>query len=232
MKSENPNISIIMSCFNSEKHVESSVESILKQTYEDFEFLIIDDFSTDDTFNILKKYEAKDKRIKVFKNSKNLGLTKSLNILIKKSKGLFIARQDADDTSKSDRLEYQIKFLQSTNFRCCTTRAKIKGSLKLIPKYSYIFPNNIVVKFKNPFIHGTLLIEKSLMNKIGGYDERFVYSQDYKLFSDLLSKKEKVKIIKKPLYILNMTGNLSSINSVEQKYYSDCVKRKINPISR
>ena len=70
------------------------------------------------------------------------------------------------------------------------------------------------------------------MNKIGGYDERFVYSQDYKLFSDLLSKKEKVKIIKKPFYILNMKGNLSSIKSVEQKYYSDCVKRKINPVSR
>ena len=69
MKSENPNISVIMSCFNSEKHVKSSVESILKQTYEDFEFLIIDDCSTDDTFNILKKYEAKDKRVKVFKNS-------------------------------------------------------------------------------------------------------------------------------------------------------------------
>ena len=64
MKSENPNISVIMSCFNSEKHVKSSVESILKQTYEDFEFLIIDDCSTDDTFNILKKYEAKDKRVK------------------------------------------------------------------------------------------------------------------------------------------------------------------------
>ena len=232
MKSENPNISVIMSCFNSEKHVKSSVESILKQTYEDFEFLIIDDCSTDDTFNILKKYEAKDKRVKVFKNSKNLGLTKSLNILIKKSKGLFIARQDADDISKSDRLEYQIKFLQSSNFRCCTTRAKIKGSQKLIPKYSYIFPNNIIAKFKNPFIHGTLLIEKSLMIKMGGYDERFVYSQDYKLFSDLLSKKEKVKIIKEPFYVLNMKGNLSSIKSVEQKYYSDCVKRKINPVSR
>ncbi len=231
MKSKNPNISVLMSCFNSEKYIRNSVESILNQTYENFEFLIMDDFSSDNTFNILKNYELEDQRVKVFGNSQNLGLTKSLNILINKSKGSFIARQDADDISKSKRLDHQIKFLKSTNFRCCTTRAEIKGSSKLIPKYSYIFPNNIIAKFKNPFIHGTLFIEKNLMLEMGGYDERFVYSQDYKLFSDMLTKKEKVKIIKKPFYVLNTKNNLSSLKAKEQKYYSDCVKRKTIPLS-
>ena len=90
-------VSVIMSTYNNEKSIESSVNSILNQTYKNIEFLIIDDFSTDNTFGILNNLKNSDERIKVYRNSNNIGLTKSLNKLISKSKGNYIARQDADD---------------------------------------------------------------------------------------------------------------------------------------
>ena len=85
------------------------------------------------------------------------------------------------------------------------------------------------MKIKNPFIHGTLVIKKEVIQKIGMYDERFYYSQDYKLMSDFLSKGYKVKILKEPLYYLNMKGNISVKNKVEQNYYAECVRKDINP---
>ena len=94
------NVSVIMSAYNSQNSIKDSIKSVLGQTYGNFEFLILDDGSSDDTEKIIKNYANKDKRIKFFKNNKNLGLTKSLNILIGMSKGNIIARQDADDISK------------------------------------------------------------------------------------------------------------------------------------
>ena len=90
---------MIMSIYNNERTLKSSINSILEQTYQDFELLIMDDNSTDKSYDILKEYESKDSRIRIFRNEKNLGLTKSLNILIANSQGDFIARQDGDDKS-------------------------------------------------------------------------------------------------------------------------------------
>ncbi len=103
-------VSVIMSTYNNEKSIESSVNSILNQTYKNIEFLIIDDFSTDNTFGILNNLKNSDERIKVYRNSNNIGLTKSLNKLISKSKGTYIARQDADDISLTFRIQKQVNF--------------------------------------------------------------------------------------------------------------------------
>lgn len=216
-------ISVIMSVFNNEKDVNDAVESILNQTYNNFEFLIMDDASEDDTLSILKNF--KDKRIKLFHNEQNIGLTKSLNVLISKSKGHFIARQDADDLSLKTRFEDQINVLQNKNVKACTTRAKIKNSKKIIPKWSFYIPQNIAIKYKNPFIHGTLMIDKETLEKIGKYDERFKYAQDFKLFTDLINSNVKIKTLNKSLYVLNMQNNISTNKKNEQQYYADCVIR-------
>ena len=216
-------ISVIMSVFNNEKDVNDAVESILNQTYNNFEFLIMDDASQDDTLSILKN--LKDKRIKLFHNEQNIGLTKSLNVLISKSKGHFIARQDADDLSLKTRFEDQINVLQNKNVKACTTRAKIKNSKKIIPKWSFYIPQNIAIKYKNPFIHGTLMIDKETLEKIGKYDERFKYAQDFKLFTDLINSNVKIKTLNKSLYVLNMQNNISTNKKNEQQYYADCVIR-------
>lgn len=227
MKMNNKLISVIMSVFNNEKDVNDAVESILNQTYNNFEFLIMDDASEDDTLSILKNF--KDKRIKLFHNEQNIGLTKSLNVLISKSKGHFIARQDADDLSLKTRFEDQINVLQNKSVKACTTRAKIKNSKKIVPKWSFYIPQNVAIKYKNPFIHGTLMIDKETLEKIGKYDERFKYAQDFKLFTDLINSNVKIKTLNKSLYVLNMQNNISTNKKNEQQYYADCVIRGSEP---
>ena len=91
-----PLVSVIMSAYNSKSTIGESIESILSQSYQNIELLICNDGSTDDTQKILNSFQKKDSRVRLFQNPKNLGLTASLNILIAESKGVFIARQDAD----------------------------------------------------------------------------------------------------------------------------------------
>ena len=222
-------ISIIMSVYNGENFVEKCIDSIAKQTFKNFEFLILDDGSTDNTYELLKKKKFNDDRIKIFRNENNLGLTKSLNKLINKSKGNIIARQDADDLSNPKRFEKQIDYIEKYNLDFCTTRAKIINSKRVIPRASYYLPTKLIINLKNPFVHGTLLIKKSVILEVGIYDENFYFSQDYKLFKDLLTENYKFKILNYPLYELNMIDNISSKYSEEQKYYAECVKKGKTP---
>ena len=90
-------------------------------------------------------------------------------------------------------------------------------------------PKKIILKYKNPFIHGTLFGRKEALESINGYDEDFLYAQDYKLVTDLMSKSFKIKIMKDILYESNFTNNISTLNKKEQEFYADCVKKKIKP---
>tara|TARA_B000000609_G_C24123840_1_gene321182 strand:- start:340 stop:1005 length:666 start_codon:yes stop_codon:yes gene_type:complete len=218
-------ISIIMSVFNNSKTLKRSIESILNQDYKNFEFLIMNDSSTDSTKEILKNYKNTDARIKIYENNKNLGLTKSLNILINNAKGELIARQDADDYSVNDRFSTQIEFLKNYNLDGCTSRSKVISTGKVRPGLSYFLPIKLAVKYKNPFIHGTLLIKKKVLQDVGNYDENFYYAQDYKLFKDLIDKGYKIKSINKFLYYLNTENNISSNMKKEQNYYAKLVRR-------
>lgn len=223
------NISVILSVFNGEKNIANAIESVLNQSYEDFEFLILDDASTDKTYNILKSYQNIDTRIELFKNNLNIGLTKSLNILISKSKYDYIARQDADDLSLVERFSSQLTVINTENYDAVTTRAIIKGENKFTPNYSFYLPRKFVMKIKNPFIHGSLMIKKSVLFDLGKYNEKFYYAQDYKLMSDLVKKNYKTKIIKEPLYVLNQKDNISTNFKNNQKYFANCVKKNIDP---
>ena len=218
-----------MAVYNNEETIDTSVNSILSQTYEDFEFLIVDDYSNDLTYEKLKKIQKKDKRIKLYRNPKNIGLTASLNLLISKSNFKYIARQDGDDISLRKRLETQIYYLDTKHYDFCISRARIKGSKKNIPRLTHHLPSRLVIKYKNPFIHGTLMIKKNVMLDLGSYNELFYYAQDYKLFWDLLNKDIKFKYLKNVLYELNMENNISKNKTNEQEYSRECVVNGINP---
>lgn len=226
---KNNKISVIMSVYNSEKTIKKSVESIVNQNFNNFDLLIMDDASGDGTFRILQDLDKKYSLIKLYQNKVNLGLTKSLNILLGQTDATYIARQDSDDISVNSRLQKQFNYLKKNQVDALTTRAYIIGSNKKIPKYSYLLPNNLVIKYKNPFIHGTLLATKECIDKVGGYDEAFYYSQDYKLFSDLLNKNFKVKILNEILYGLNTKDNISSKFKEDQRYFANCVKKNLKP---
>ncbi len=222
-------ISIIMSVYNNAKEVGHAIESVVNQSYQNFEFLIVDDNSTDNTLEILKKYESCNSNIKVYSNKQNIGLTKSLNNLIRESGGDFIARQDADDFSFPERLAKQLEFIHKYNLDGCTTRALIKYKSKVKPNLSYYLPNKIIMKLKNPFIHGSLLVKRNSLEEVGYYDEAFYYAQDYKLFHDLLNINKNIRIIKDPLYVLNTQNNISTNFQKEQEYFANCVKKGIVP---
>lgn len=224
-------VSVIMSCYNSEKTVRFAIESILSQSYEDFEFLIFNDGSTDNTLRIIQS--IKDKRIHVFSSKKNLGLTRRLNFLAKKSIGTFLARQDDDDFSLPNRLETQVNFLlRNKKYSACTSSSYLKDSFKVHPNLSKYFFKKIVILFKNPFIHGTLFIRISDFNELGGYDEHFVYSQDYKLYLDLFKKNKKIKFIYQPLYVLNINGRISTNKkNLQNQYKKEALKVYLGSVS-
>lgn len=225
-----PLVSIIMSIYNNESTLIKSVSSILDQTYDNFEFLIIDDKSTDNSLAILSELAEKDQRIKIIKNDKNIGLTESLNKLIDISGGQYIARQDGDDFSEKERLREQVKFLErEKDFDACSTRSKIINSTKVIPNFSRILPIKHVIKFKNPIVHGSLMINSKTIKELGSYNKNFYYAQDYKLIYDLIKNKYRIKILNSILYNSNMHNNISTINFEEQKYYATCVRRGIIP---
>ncbi len=223
-------LSVLMSVYNSETTVDKSIKSILNQSYKNFEFLIMDDFSNDNTFSICKTFEENYENVKVYRNKENLGLTMSLNKLIRLSKGQFIARQDGDDVSYKQRFEKQLNYIEKKNLDGCTTRAKVIQTNKLIPGLSFYFPQSFLLRYKNPFIHGSLLIKKKSLMKVNCYDEKYYYAQDYKLMSDLLKAKSKISILNEPLYDLNMDNNISTNFYDKQKYYADCVRKNKIPI--
>tara|TARA_B100002051_G_C16672217_1_gene605140 strand:+ start:426 stop:1121 length:696 start_codon:yes stop_codon:yes gene_type:complete len=227
--SQSNKISVLMSVYNDEKRVSKSIESILNQTFQDFEFLILDDCSTDNTYEICNYYAKKNQKIKLMKNHQNLGLTKSLNLLISESNYELIARQDSDDESFKQRLEIQLKIMEKHNLDACTTLATIDELKGTRPFLSHLFPKKLIIKYKNPFIHGSLLIKKKVLENVGMYDEKFKFAQDYKLMFDLIRLNHKLKIINQPLYKLNLKDNISTRNIKEQNYYANCVKKEIDP---
>tara|TARA_B100001093_G_C26460794_1_gene856336 strand:- start:50 stop:730 length:681 start_codon:yes stop_codon:yes gene_type:complete len=220
-------VSFILAVYNDQENISRSIESMQAQTYKNIEIVILDDCSTDKTYDICKKLSLKDSRIKLYKNDINLGLTRSLNKLINFTSGEFIARQDSDDTSVDFRIETQIKFLEEYKLDLSYSRAFIKESNKVIPNFSYYLPLKLIVKYKNPFIHGTLFIKKDVITALGGYDEFFYFSQDYKLIKDVLKKGYKVKIDRKVLYNLNMKNNISTKYKDIQKIYANMTNEKI-----
>lgn len=195
-------ISVIMSVYNGQEHLRESIKSILSQIYKNFEFLIIDDASTDNSLKIIKKYAKKDKRIKIIKNKENIGLTKSLNNAIKQAKGKYIARQDADDFSEKNRLELQLKFLEKNKyiFLCGTGFSVVNEKSNVIGKIGEkLKPHEIEKRLRkmNCICHGSIMFRN---DKNTFYREKFFYSQDYDLYLMLLSHGKKLASMKKEIY--------------------------------
>lgn len=184
-------VSVITAVFNGQKYVDESIKSILEQTFLDFEFIIVDDGSTDKTKEILENWAKKDSRIKIIVNSENIGLTKSLNKAINIVKGEYIARQDADDISLPQRLEKQVIFLENNS------EVKILGTFgyainkegKILRKEVLPISSQKIKKAlikRNPFIHTSVMIKKEIIDKLGGYNENFKFIQDYELWFRIL----------------------------------------------
>lgn len=182
-----PAVSVLMPAYNAEKYIGEAIDSILLQTFKNFELIIIDDASTDNTWRVIKSFLKKDKRIIAHKNKKNLKLSKTLNLAIEKSKGLYLARMDADDWSYPDRLEKQYEYMEKNN------KVGILGGTmeitdnkgNIIGKRKYA---NIDKKLRgdifwfSPFSHPLIMIRKSILEKAGNYNPIFNPAEDYELY--------------------------------------------------
>ncbi len=172
-----------MSVFNGEKFLRQSIDSILNQTFTDFEFLIIDDCSTDATLEIIQQYN--DPRIRFVKNEKNIGLTKSLNKGLTLANGEYIARMDADDISMPERFEKQMRFFDQNPETAVlgTWYAIINSKGDTIGERH--FPDNLTMNdflTGNKITHGSVIFKKAIITDLGGYHECFEYVQDYDLW--------------------------------------------------
>ncbi len=179
-----------MSVYNGEKTLGRAIESMLNQTYNNFEFIIVDDCSKDQTSKILYDYQKKDSRIKVLKNEKNLGIAASLNKGILESKGEWIVRMDDDDESLLDRLEKQINFLQKNQnvdiFGGKCIFQDINGNE--IKSYSTNYPPVTTEEIEKlfyktcPLMHNTICMKRQKIIDIGLYNKNFSGAEDYELW--------------------------------------------------
>jgi O-antigen biosynthesis protein len=189
----NPKVSLIMSVYNGASHLEESIESILRQTYTDFECVIIDDASTDRTPNILAAYAHKDPRMKLLRNESNLGLTASLNKAIRASVGEYIARMDAGDTSEPTRFEKQVLFLNEHPDHCLvgSWATSIDDAGNGIGAMEHPTDDktlrSVLIRY-HPFVHSSLMIRRNALDAVGLFDERWKYAQDYDLVFRLLTQ--------------------------------------------
>lgn len=205
-----PKISVIMSVYNGEKFLEEAVLSVLNQTYKDFEFIIIDDGSTDSSLEMLGGFEKKDERIRLV-SRKNKGLTPSLNEGIKLAQGEYIARMDGDDISMPERFEKQLDFLEKNKeiALCGTWAINIDENGNEIGEYKTPTTHKEIKKmilFHNPFIHPSVMIRKSVFEKVGLYSEHFKHIEDYELWTRVLAH-FKTANIQEFLLKYRITGN-------------------------
>lgn len=219
---KNPKVTVLMSVYNGEKYLQEAIDSILGQTFKDFEFLIINDGSTDKTGEILESYN--DPRIKIIDNKKNIGLTKSLNIGLRKAKGEYIARQDADDISMPERLKEEVVFLEMhQDYAVVGTFAKIINEnseiLYFLERPVEDLKIREVFKKDNCIIHGSSMIRRVCLSDTGFYNELMIRSQDYELWLRL-SKKYRLANIGKYLYMWRKhCENIEAKYIGEQKIY-------------
>lgn len=174
-----------MGAYNAEKDIEKSINSILNQTYNNWEFIICDDCSKDSTYSILMKFSQQDPRIKVIQNNKNLGLGASLNECLKIATGDYLARQDADDTSVPKRLETQLLYiLQNPNIdilgtsaSLCDENMTVWGKRKMQNNFSlYSWAKG------SQIIHASILAKTETYRKLGGYNPAAIRLEDYELW--------------------------------------------------
>lgn len=188
-----PKLSVIMSVYNGEDYLVESIESILNQTYRNFEFIIINDGSTDASETIISQFAKKDTRI-VYIKQKNNGLAKSLNLGINKAKGYYIARQDADDVSFPSRFQKQLAFLDQNpkTVLCGTWFIELNendGSKKRKYPVSDIDLRRDI-KYVNNFCHPSVIFSKKAFQNAGKYDVTFSSSQDFELWIRLSEEGE------------------------------------------
>ncbi|GBU05936.1 glycosyltransferase EpsE [Faecalimonas umbilicata] len=225
----NPIISVIMGTYNCADTVKNAIDSVVAQTFEDWEFIICDDCSTDNTYHVLKEIAEGDKRIKIVRNESNKKLAYTLNHCLEIAKGKYIARMDADDICFPDRLSKQVKFLDQHK-----EYAVVGGGIipyddsgehkarigKEIPEVRDMIKDV-------PFYHPTIMMRKSVYKKLNGYtvSERTIRGQDLDLWFRFFSKGFKGYNLQEP--VLKYHQSMSDYKKIGMKVSINIAKTRL-----
>ena len=195
-----PSISVLMPVYNGEKYLAEAIQSIIAQTYGDFELLVIDDGSTDNSFQIVKEFAQLDARIRLIHKDENQGLVSALNLGLDLARGEYIARMDADDISLPQRLEKQVTYMQAhPEVGVIGSRIRYmdaKGNLSTIPKTARLDINiRWSLFFENPFSHPVVMMRKAVIDRYNlRYDPRATHVEDYEFWGRFLMVTEGVNL--------------------------------------
>lgn len=223
-----PRITVLMPVYNGEKYLHEAIGSILSQTFTDFEFLIIDDGSTDSSLEIVNSYE--DTRIRLVQNQTNLGLIVTLNNGLELARGEFIARMDADDISCPRRLEKQLLFMSSrSDVAVCGTAIKLFGKMNS----SIHYPKNdqeirAKMLFECPIAHPSVMLRRKVFIQEGlRYSELFTHAEDYDLWSRIPNKYRLANLNSIFLKHRVHDKQVSREYSMDQLKMSDAIRKRL-----
>ena len=225
-------VTILLPAYNAALYLRDSLDSIMRQAFKDFDVLLIDDGSMDDTSKIAIEYSNIDRRIKYYKNEKNIGLIKTLNKGLSLAKGEYIDRMDADDIMFDDRLYKQVKYMDSNPecFVCGGQMEYIGGLTGMAPILPQKYEDLLYLSLINcPLYHPTTIIRNSAIKQFGlKYNDSYKHAEDYKFWSDIIfSHPNSIANIKDVVLFYRISNNqITAKYSDEQDLISKIVRRE------
>lgn len=221
-----PKVSVIMPAYNVEKYIAEAIESILNQTFKDFEFIILNDGSTDNTPKIIAEYAKKDKRIKFIDNQKNQGFISSLNECLNAACGEYIAKMDSDDISLPTRLEKQVAYLDNHQ-----EVGLVGAGYKAFDKVDFeiIHPKRVgTVDLLNGCCTTIFMLRKKIIeqNRLR-FREEFLHAEDYDFYTQFI-KYASIHNLQEVLYLYRWHGDNASIKQYKiQNENSEKIRKNL-----
>lgn len=231
-------VSVIIPCYNVGSYIDEGILSILNQTYQNFEVVCLDDCSTDNTFDKLFEFSKLDSRVKVYKNSENIGLVGALNKLVELASSDVLIRMDPDDVSVYNRIELLVKAYVTSKSKVISSRYSLidKFGNKMSYKgYDILFSANGIKYtslFNSPIPHAPALIHKSIFLKFK-YDNEYLAAEDYNLWVNLiLNNFNDFLILNNVLYLYRIIETSTSFvnNSAQAENHLKISQKAINGI--
>jgi glycosyltransferase involved in cell wall biosynthesis len=228
-----PRVTVLMSVHNGGRWLRPAIDSVLAQTRRDFEFLLLDDASTDDSAAQIEA--VRDPRIRLVRLPENIGLTRTLNVGLREARGEFVARQDSDDLSAPERLAKQIAFLDEhrevavvgSQGRLIDAAGRSRGNRDLPLSAAGVRWLSLL---DNPVIHTAATFRAQVIREeLGGYDESFPCCQDYDLWTRAMTRHDVCNLRERLVEVREHGGSISATRRMEARMMVERVVRRLAP---